>query len=81
MIPERRILQIIPAEGWLAVYELGTGDVSDLRTKGLVCWALVEEMSETSVVGMDADQAAGVKEAGKFVGYARVGEGLARFRK
>lgn len=81
MIPERRILQIIPAEGWLAVYELGTGDVSDLRTKGLVCWALVEEMSETSVVGIDVDQSAGITESGKFLGYVRVGDSVARFRK
>lgn len=84
---QRRINQIIPAEGWLAVYDLGTGDVADIRTRPLVCWALMEEAGgtagagATNVVGLDADFVAGQRESGKFLGYVRVGESLARFRK
>jgi len=81
MVAQRRITQIIPAEGWLAVFDLGTGDVSDIRTRPLVCWALVEDAAGTNVVGLDAEYVAGVNPAGKFLGYIRAGENLARFRK
>lgn len=76
----RRILQIIPADGWLAVYDHTSGDVDDMRTRPLVCWALVEDQTGTSIVGMDADTVAGLQPVGRFAGYARVGESLARFR-
>ncbi len=89
MVSQRRITQIIPAEGWLAVYDMGTGDVSDIRTRPLICWALMAdscaggELSGTNVVGLDADHAAGntPADSGTFLGYVRVGESLARFRK
>ena len=81
MVAQRRINQIIPAEGWLAVYDLGTGDVADVRTRPLVCWALAEDTAGTSVVGLDADHVAGMPGAGRFLGYVRVGESLARFRR
>lgn len=94
MVSQRRISQIIAAEGWLAVYDVGTGDVTDIRTRPLVCWALMEEpggAGGTSVVGLDADYVAGAAGAsgmhgregdhGRFLGYVRVGESLARFRK
>lgn len=77
----RRILQIIPADGWLAVYDHTLGDIDDLRTRPLVCWALVEDQTGTTVVGMDADVIAGLQESGRFAGYARVGEPLGRFRR
>jgi hypothetical protein len=76
----RRILQIIPAEGWLAVYDHSVGDVDDLRTRPLVCWALVEDQTGTSVIGMDGDTVAGVQGSGRFAGYAKTGESLARFK-
>jgi hypothetical protein len=80
MLP-RRILQIIPADGWLAVYNHSVEDVEDLRTRPLVCWALVEDETGTRVVGLDADHVAGTGDASRFVGYSRVGESLARFTK
>jgi hypothetical protein len=81
MVAQRRITQIIAAEGWLAVYDLGTADVSDIRTRPLVCWALVEDATGTNVIGMDADLVAGDRPAGKFVGYIRDGDSVARFQK
>lgn len=59
-----RIVQIIDASGWLAVYDVGSGEVRQLLTRPLACWALVEEEGEagggakTRVIGIDADQAA-----------------------
>ncbi|MGE3109575.1 MAG: hypothetical protein AB7G11_11285 [Phycisphaerales bacterium] len=81
MIPNRKITQIIPAEGWLAVYDLGSGDVADVRTRPLVCWALVEDLGETKIIGVNAEQAAGHADSGTFLGFARVGESLSRFRR
>ena len=81
MVVQRRITQIIAAEGWLAVYDHGAAFVSDIRTRPLVCWALVEDATGTSVIGMDADLVAGNRPAGKFLGYVREGESLSRFQK
>jgi hypothetical protein len=81
MVAQRRITQIIAAEGWLAVYDHGSQDVSDIRTRPLVCWALVEDAGGTHVIGMDADLVAGHKETGKFLGFCREGESLSRFQK
>lgn len=81
MVAQQKILQIISAEGWLAVYDLGSGDVQDLRTRPLACWALVEDSTGTRIVGMDADFLAGQRPPGKFLGYVTAAEGPARFRK
>ena len=46
---EKKILQIIPADGWLAVFT----NEDKTRTKfPLVCWALVEDEHGQSVQGM-----------------------------
>lgn len=55
----RRILQIIPAEGWWAGYtgfaDPDTGTTREGFTR-LVCWALVEnENGENEVLGMEGD--------------------------
>jgi len=55
-VSERRIIQIIPAANWDAVYRDGDGD--ELKTP-VACWALVEEKEGncdtfTYVVGLDA---------------------------
>jgi len=89
----RRTLQILDASGWIAVYDVGSGDVRQLLTRPLVCWALVEDADgppgQTRVVGIDAEQAA--ENAGRppepppagrqltFLGYARDGDSLTRF--
>lgn len=79
---DRRILQIIPADGWLAVYDHTVADVEDIRSCPLVCWALVADQNgSTNVIGMDADYIAGSRESGRFLGYIRQGESVARFRK
>ncbi len=53
---ERRIIQIIPASNWCAVYK--DTDKDELKTP-IACWALVEEKEGkgntfTYVVGLDA---------------------------
>jgi hypothetical protein len=81
MVASQRILQIIPADGWLAVYDYGSSDVEDLRTRPLACFALVEDQTGTRVIGMDADVVAALPTRGRFLGYIREGESLQRFRK
>jgi len=51
-IEKKKILQIIPAEGWVARYkdESGTESYQD----PLVCWALVEPLAE-ELKGLDED--------------------------
>lgn len=55
----RRILQIIPADGWWAEYDGTTDPDRNIARDGflrLVCWALVEtEEGKTEVVGMDGE--------------------------
>ncbi len=81
MVASQRILQIIPADGWLAVYDYGSSDVEDIRTRPLACFALVEDQTGTRVIGLDADTVAGQSPRGRFLGYSREGESLNRFRK
>lgn len=66
---KKRILQIIPAPGWLGMYRVeGTEDV---ETSAIACWALVEgEDGATSVEGMDAEARIDfAEEMGNFLGY------------
>jgi len=50
-----KILQIMPADGWFAVYE---GDYKDITLfRPLVCWTLTEcDDGTTIVVGMEVDE-------------------------
>jgi hypothetical protein len=49
---QRKILQIIPADGWWIGFD---GPNADGFTK-MVCWALIEdEEGKTDVVGLDGD--------------------------
>ncbi|MBC7835271.1 MAG: hypothetical protein H7Y88_09260 [Phycisphaerales bacterium] len=80
MVMAQRITQIIPASGWLAVYDVGSPPVQDVRTRPIVCWALMEDQAGTRVVGMDADMVAGQSPRGRFLGYVREGESLGRFK-
>jgi hypothetical protein len=81
MVAKQRILQIVPAEGWLAVYDYGSRDVEDIRTRPVACFALVEDDTGTRVIGLDADMVAGMTPRGKFLGYVKEGESLQRFRR
>ena len=49
-INEKKILQIIPATNWWAVYDGG----KILIISHLVCWALVKEGKNVYITGMDA---------------------------
>ena len=49
----KKILQIIPAEGWFAIF---THDDKTRSKNPLVCWALVEDGEEIWVEGMDGGE-------------------------
>ena len=54
MVEDVRIVQIIPAPGWCAVYRKGKRGAE--FSSPLVCWALVETSSgDRQVVGIDTD--------------------------
>lgn len=69
MAGKKRILQIIPAQGWLAMFR--NRETGNIETEPIPCWALVEEENgDRSVVGMDADSTLDFAEdMGNFVGY------------
>jgi len=51
-----KILWLIPADGWFAVFRTPAGGDKEFRSP-LVCWALVDgEDGERTVVGLDTDQ-------------------------
>lgn len=66
---KKKILQIIPAAGWFAVYK-NEGEPETLSP--LACWALVEdEEGNTNVQGMDADDYVDfVEDIGNFSKYS-----------
>jgi hypothetical protein len=76
----KRILQIIPADGWLVAYEVD----GKPEAWPLACWALVEEVGKggvlhTSVSGVDMTGGgdAGIDvcdETGNFLGYLAPGQ-------
>lgn len=75
---KRTILQIMPAEGWRAVYREDDGTLTEYP---LVCWALVIEDDERNdriryVTGIDAveNQAEFCDEAANFVRYLGPGQ-------
>ncbi len=48
-----KIIQIMPANGWMALYDKG----SFHHARPLICWALVElEEGLTEVIGMEASE-------------------------
>lgn len=53
---ERRIVQIIPATGWRALYvERGAEGEVELFTKILAVWALVEQRGSDGVLGQSVE--------------------------
>jgi len=64
------IIQIIPAEGWFALYDQG-----ETRSKlALACWALVEdETGARRIVGMVSDPENQIRDANytNFVCYEK----------
>ena len=51
--PIMKIIQIMPATGWRAVY---AGDDGQPFFTDIVCWALVQDGEETSVIGMNVSE-------------------------
>lgn len=74
----KQVRQIIPANGWQAIYEQEDGG---LYAAPLCCWAVVEdEDGDSFVVGMDADSAVGAcEEVSNFVGFIGPGEDLYKY--
>ena len=72
--PKRSILQIMPAEGWSAVFE-DEGDPSRTSSIPIFAWAIVSELSGstayTEVTGLFIDGEGQVSEACWCVGFLR----------
>ncbi len=74
-----KIIQIIPADGWSAVYAEKKEDGIYLPFfMPLACWALIEEKDgERRVVGLDGpDYIDSAEDSCNFLGYASPSEGL-----
>ncbi len=71
-----RIQQIIPANGWLAVYATQEGDQWRAETWPFPLWALLEdEHGEQRIVGFDgADYLSNVEDNDNFLGYVDPGK-------
>lgn len=66
----RRILQIIPADGWNALYAIRPEENKNdpVYVSPLTCWALVEEGKVQYVVGLDCTQSF-CDQGDNFLGY------------
>jgi hypothetical protein len=75
ILEECSIIQIIPADGWKAVWKEKGGEGDDAETfyGALVCWALVEAPDgQRFITGLDAQPGTGggfVAGDENFVGY------------
>lgn len=66
-----RILSIIPADGWYAVFKAGSNEGSEFRSP-ILCWALVEARDGARrVVGLDTDQRGTVEIAAYADNFVR----------
>jgi hypothetical protein len=54
LISQPKILQMIPADGWKAVFQLADfrPGTSNITARDLACWALVEEQGKQMIRGM-----------------------------
>lgn len=70
----RRILQIIAAEGWSAVYAIrpDRNDGDPVWLSRLACWALVQHEESRYVVGIDSTLSF-CDQGDNFLGYAPPG--------
>lgn len=68
----KKIIQIIPAVGWYAKYDLGEGGEKEFP---LVCWVHCQDQEYVSVEGMDigAGRVEFCEEDKSFVGYVYKG--------
>ena len=71
-----KIKQIIPADGWQAVYK--NDDGSEYKSQ-MNCWALIEdERGETRIEGMDVDSDGVCSEANLSTNFLRYERPLAK---
>jgi hypothetical protein len=86
-VSEKKIIQIMPAEGWRALY-FHRGDAGEVvfEEEPLVCWALMEESTENidetvrSVEGLSADSwVETVEHVSNFLAYLAPGESPEKF--
>jgi hypothetical protein len=72
---QRSILQIMPAEGWVAVFQDEDGALSETIRAPLFAWAVVREiekkMAYTKVTGLFIDDEGQVLEACWCAGFLR----------
>jgi hypothetical protein len=72
---ERSILQIIPAEGWVAVFQDEDGELSETVYVPLFAWAIVREIDKktahTQVTGLHMDDEGQIREACWSEGFLR----------
>jgi hypothetical protein len=67
---DRKVIQLLPADGWRAQYEADP-DRSSVTEETLLCWALVREGKEFLVVGVvvDGRETKFVDLDKRFIGY------------
>jgi hypothetical protein len=78
---KRSILQIMPADGWVAVFQDEDGSLSETVRVPLFAWAIVREIDKktayTQVTGLHIDDEGQVCEAcwcEGFLRYERLGD-------
>jgi hypothetical protein len=77
-----KILQIIPADGWSAVFALRNHDTDDvnLHEEPLVCWALFEKNGMQDMSGLTREGATfACVEDPDFIGYLARGESASKY--
>jgi len=72
---KRSILQIMPAEGWVAVFQDDDGALSETVREPLFAWAIVSEIDKktasTQVTGLHIDDQGQICEACWSEGFLR----------
>ena len=72
---KRSILQIMPAEGWVAVFQDDDGELSETTRVPLFAWAVVQEINKktasTQVTGLHIDDQGQICEACWSEGFSR----------
>ena len=72
---KRSILHIMPAEGWVAVFQDEDGELSETVRAPLFAWALVREIAKktahTQVTGLHMDDEGQIQESCWSEGFLR----------
>ena len=72
---KRSILQIMPADGWVAVFQDEAGSLSETTRVPVFAWAVVREIDKktasTQVTGLHMDDEGQIREACWSEGFLR----------